>query len=95
MTFTIHGPPEEEDEEEKFDVEESEGEEIVVQNSVSITATVYQVEENETMPNCPIKVFIHFKRTEGGAGNANLFGQTLREIMGYIWDGNKKEVEEG
>jgi hypothetical protein len=89
MSFTIFAKPEEEDEEDLNLGEESSGEEIEVQNSIRITAKVYEVEKNENVENCPKKVFIHFTKTEKN-GNTALFGQTLRELMKF--NGGKDNI---
>ena len=91
MSFTIFAKPEDEEDEEDLNLEESEGEEIEVQNSIRITAKVYEVEknDNEEILDCPKKVFIHFAKTEKN-GNTALFGQTLRELMKF--DGGQDNI---
>lgn len=64
MTFTIFAAPEEDDEDEFKLGEDSEGEELKAENSIKITASVYEVVKNEEQENCPKKVFIHFTKTE-------------------------------
>lgn len=57
-------------------------------NWVDFTATIYCVEDNESVQNCPKKVFVHFTREDG---DSMLFHKTLREIMNFGWEANGKQ----